>query len=135
MGFCKNNIICGHLAKNNWALLIGGGYSYHCSTHAPRFPEYNTRQYKYLVRGVSSHPTVIVGHGQVTKAVSVTLVSGSFEVNSASTEVMTHVDFVKTQSVKGGWKILQVKKKDEMILRIRDWKFLRLIKSDRFYVT
>lgn len=60
---------------------------------------------------MSSHPTVIVGYGQVTKAVSVALVSGSFEVNGASTKVMTHVDFIKTQSVKGRWKILQVKKR------------------------
>lgn len=59
---------------------------------------------------MSSHPTVIVGNGQVTKAVSVALVSGSFEVNGASTKVMAHVDFIKTQSVKGGWKILQVRK-------------------------
>ena len=81
---------------------------------------------------MSSHPTVIVGYGQVAKAVSVALVSGSFEVNGASTKVMAHVDFIKTQSVKGGWKILQAKKKDEMILRIQEWKFLLLIKSDRF---
>lgn len=60
---------------------------------------------------MSSHPTVIVGYGQVTKAVSVALVSCSFEVNGASTKVMAHVDFIKTQSVKGGWKILQAKKK------------------------